>query len=102
MPANYLTLLKHIPTGHMQEKSPVVKITDEHVRAARGLLKWTLAQLAEKSGVTEVTINKWENGRTRPSANTRERIRIAFEEAGIVFTNGNSPGVKRRPREGGA
>ena len=83
----------------MQEKSLPIRITDEHVRAARGLLKWTLAELATKSGITEVTLNKWENRRTRPSAKTREQVRLAFEEAGIEFLNGGAPGVRRRKRK---
>ena len=78
----------------MQEKSVIVEISAEHVRAARGLLRWTQEELAARSGVSNVTISGWESEKTRPMQETKEQIRRAFEEAGIEFTNGDSPGVR--------
>ena len=78
----------------MQEKTEHVELCVEHVRAARGLLKWTQEDLAARSGVSAVTIGAWENEKTRPMADTKEQIRRAFEEAGVVFSNGKNPGVK--------
>lgn len=80
----------------MQEKSEPVGISAEHVRAARGLLKWTQEELARLSGVAAPTINLWENGKSRPTELTRQQVRLAFEKAGVEFTNGDNPGVKWR------
>lgn len=80
------------------EKS-IIKLTAAHVRAARGLLHWSLETLAERTGITPGTINRWENGKQEPRKATRERIRQAFEHEGVTFSNGSSPGVKleRKP-----
>ncbi len=76
-------------------KQKMVKtITAEHVRAARGLLKWTQEELAQRANVTATTINNWENERTVPSEATRALVRHAFESAGIAFANGGNPGVR--------
>lgn len=85
----------------MQEKSASVEISVEHVRAARGLLRWTQEELAKRSGVTNVTISGWESEKTRPMQETKDQIRRAFEAAGVEFTNGDSPGVRwnRHTRE---
>ncbi len=80
----------------MQEKNGKIRIIDEHVRAARGLLRWTLDDLAAKSGVGRATLHRWENNQVQPTAATRDAVRRAFEEAGIEFSNGGEPGVKRR------
>lgn len=81
----------------MQEKKPVHLITVVHLRAAKGLLNWTDLDLAEKSGVSHVTISHWVTGKHRPTKKTRERIRNAFESAGVEFTNGGKPGVRLDP-----
>ena len=89
----------------MQEKKedpPRISITVEHVRGARGLLNWTLAELAEKSGVTVDTITKWENRKHKPRESTRRAVQSAFERAGVRFSNGRNPGVKLyRDSDGG-
>jgi DNA-binding XRE family transcriptional regulator len=48
------------------KKKMVKTITAEHVRAARGLLKWTQEELAQRANVTATTINNWENERPFP------------------------------------
>ena len=78
----------------MQEKSTKIKIFVVHVNGARGLLDWTISDLAEHSGVAVDTINKWLNRKTQPRESTREAIHDAFVKAGIEFTNGGDPGVK--------
>ncbi len=78
-----------------------IDLTVEHVRAARGLLKWSQDELASRAGVTGTTINFWENERVKPSEDTKLLVRRAFEEAGIEFLNGGNPGVRLiRIREG--
>ena len=78
----------------MQEKKEIIHIHVEHVRAARGLLGWTMADLSKRSGVSEITIMRWENGHHAPRSSTREKIRDAFEHEGIEFANGGDPGVR--------
>jgi transcriptional regulator with XRE-family HTH domain len=67
-------------------------------RAARGLLDWTQAKLADASGFAVSTIVKFErSGRAAP-AGAIQVMQLAFEAAGVEFTNGDEPGVKlRRP-----
>ena len=83
----------------MQEKTHAVTLTVTHSRGARGLLDWTLDDLARESGVAKDTILRWENRRNSPRKATLEAIRQAYERHGIVFTNGNNPGVilRREP-----
>ena len=81
---------------HMQEESKKIHLAVVHVKAARGLLEWTVADLAEKSGVSPDTIHKWENRKAKPRQSTRDAIQKAFEDVGIEFSNGGEPGVKRR------
>jgi transcriptional regulator with XRE-family HTH domain len=69
-------------------------LTPPHVRAARGLLKMTKAELAKLSGVSETTIRGFENGKVKPSEDTLVRLRAVFEERRVRFFNGGSPGVR--------
>jgi transcriptional regulator with XRE-family HTH domain len=78
----------------MQEKKHKFAITVVHLRAARGLLNWSLDELATHAGVTTNTIINWESGRHRPTATTRDRIRAAFERNGVEFLNSGRPGVR--------
>ena len=83
----------------MQEKTVKFQLTDVHVRGARALLKWSAIQLAEKSGLAPSTIVSWENGRHRPSPETRAKVRDVLETAGVIFLNHGSPGVRLRAKE---
>lgn len=70
-----------------------VAITGSHVAAARALLKMKQTELAAAAGLTEQAVNMFENGRTVPRAATIEAIRTALENRGIIFSNGDRPGV---------
>lgn len=73
-------------------------MTNAQIRAARGLLNWTVRQLAEAAGVHRNTISNYETGRyTDPR--TLDAIRAALESAGVEFTNGDRPGVRLRGRK---
>jgi transcriptional regulator with XRE-family HTH domain len=69
-------------------------ITSPQIRAARALLGWTQAELAEASGLSAIGIQAIEKGTSDPRASTLLAIESAFKEAGVVFTNGGEPGVK--------
>lgn len=70
-------------------------------RAARGLLRWTQADLAQASSVSEVTIRNFENEKSVPQRASLSVIRAALEAAGVLFIeqNGNGPGVRLRDRK---
>jgi transcriptional regulator with XRE-family HTH domain len=78
----------------MQEKTKKHSISVVHLRAAKGLLNWTDADLAARSGLSVVTISHWVTGKHRPTAKTKERVREAFEAEGVEFCNGGQPGVR--------
>jgi transcriptional regulator with XRE-family HTH domain len=70
----------------------------EQCRAARALLKWKQEDLAEKTGLSLSTIRDFESERRTPHASNLIQIEQAFNEAGIEFTNGDAPGVRRHKR----
>jgi len=73
-------------------------IAPEQCRAARGLLDWSQADLAQKAAVGIVTVRQFEAGIHTPRRATADVIRRAFEAAGVEFTdeNGGGPGVRLR------
>ncbi|SDF48090.1 Helix-turn-helix [Limimonas halophila] len=69
-------------------------ITPEQCRAARGLLKWSQKDLADASGVSNQSVRDFELGHKNPQQSTLAVIQRAFEEAGVEFTNGDTPGLR--------
>ncbi len=78
-------------------------MTPAQVRAARGLLRWGINKLAARSRTTYYLIDTYE--RSGRVAGTYFRmslddplaaVRAALEEAGIEFTDGDTPGVQLR------
>lgn len=61
-------------------------MSPEQVRAARGWLAWTQAELATKAKVGLSTVKDYERGERKPIANNLEAIKRALEAAGIEFT----------------
>jgi transcriptional regulator with XRE-family HTH domain len=62
-------------------------ISAEQSRAARGLLNWSQAQLAEQSNLGHSTIRNFESGLRVPGINNLAAIRRAFEQAGVTIIN---------------
>ncbi len=56
------------------------------VRAARALLGWSQAYLAEGVNVRRVTIADFENCKRKPHASTLSALMDELDAAGIVFT----------------
>jgi transcriptional regulator with XRE-family HTH domain len=75
-------------------------ITAGQCRAARGLLGWNQADLAEFAGIAVITVHQFEAGASQPRRSTVDVVRRAFEAAGIEFIdeNGGGPGVRLRRR----
>ena len=81
-------------------------ITPGQIRAARGLLDLTQTKLADAAGVSLPTIKRHESGNTnshKVTEETREKIRVALERAGVVFLaeNGGGAGVRLKPTKSG-
>lgn len=71
------------------------------IRAARALLAWKQTDLAEKSGVSEISIKNIERGATDPRSSTLRALQDAFTAAGVIFmergqTPDGGPGVRLR------
>jgi len=78
-------------------------LTPAQVRAARDLLGWGITKLAARSRTTYYLINTYErSGRVAATYfrmsldDPLAAIRAALEEAGIEFTDGETPGVQLR------
>jgi transcriptional regulator with XRE-family HTH domain len=78
-------------------------VTTRQIKAARALLGWSQADLAQRSGVSEPTIARLEaaDGELGGREGTTKKIRNAIEIAGIEFIhdNGGGPGVRLRKRQ---
>jgi transcriptional regulator with XRE-family HTH domain len=78
-------------------------ISVRQMKAARALLGWSQADLAEHSGVSEPTIARLESaeGKLGGRKETADKIQRAIETAGITFIeeNGGGPGIRLRKRQ---
>jgi transcriptional regulator with XRE-family HTH domain len=66
-------------------------------RMARAALKLSVRELAKMAQVATGTIVRLEAGETL-QPRTIDVIRHALEKAGVVFTNGDEPGVRLKKR----
>ncbi len=67
-------------------------------RMARAALQIGIRDIAEMAKVAPGTVSRLEAGEEL-KPRTLEAIQDAFERAGVVFTNGNEPGVKLRKKK---
>jgi transcriptional regulator with XRE-family HTH domain len=74
-------------------------VTSAQLRAARGLLNWTVRDMAEKSGVHRNTVTRIETDTTAPG-HALSAIRAALEAAGVEFIAENGGGAGVRIRKG--
>ncbi len=74
------------------------RVTSAQMRAARGLLNWSVRELSDRSGVHRNTITNFETGRSGGDPETMHKLRHAMEVAGVIFVdeNGEGPGVRMR------
>jgi transcriptional regulator with XRE-family HTH domain len=76
----------------------ILKVSIRQVKAARALLGWSQADLAERSEISEPTIKRLEasDGELGGRADTGGKIVGAMEAAGIQFIpeNGGGAGVR--------
>jgi transcriptional regulator with XRE-family HTH domain len=75
-------------------------ITIEQLRAARGLLGWSQAELASQAGLSLPTVKRLEAGfGPHVSDEARAKLKKALEVAGIDFIEENGGGVGVRFRK---
>lgn len=74
----------------------ILKVSIRQVKAARAMLAWSQLDLAAASGLSLPTVKRLESddGPIGGRPETIAAIQIAFEAAGIEFTNGGQPGVR--------
>ena len=68
------------------------------IKAARGLLNWSVRELGKKAGVHWNTVSAIELGKSGGRPETLKAIQKALERGGVEFTNGKRPGVRLRKR----
>jgi len=63
--------------------------TSYQLRAARAILRWSLEDLSEKTGIGTTTLKRFESGDGVPNGHLRnfENIKKALEKEGIQFTS---------------
>jgi transcriptional regulator with XRE-family HTH domain len=64
---------------------PSDMITGPQIRAARGLLGWSRAELSRQSGVSASAIGRFENGRHDSRESTLAAIETTLAEGGVEF-----------------
>jgi transcriptional regulator with XRE-family HTH domain len=68
-----------------------MEISGAQIRAARALLGWNAALLAERSGVSPATVQRTEAGSgSRPVKAVRDAIVAALEREGVEFIDGGA------------
>lgn len=78
-------------------------ITAAQMRAARGLLEWSQAEVSARCGLSIPTIKRMEKiGPGRSTVDTVMAVQKAFEAAGVIFIpeNGEGPGVRLAKQKG--
>lgn len=76
--------IRPVPTG-LARRGLEQAVQGAHLRAARGLLDWSMADLAEASGLSLSTIRRLEEGSEGPAARSRHAAIEALRRAGIGF-----------------
>lgn len=72
-------------------------MTGNQLRAARALIGWSQAQVAQAAGISVPTVKRAEGqAAISASADAIAALRAALETAGVVFLaeNGGGPGVR--------
>jgi transcriptional regulator with XRE-family HTH domain len=79
-------------------KAAETEMTPSQCRGARGLLGWSQDDLAEASGVSDVTVRNFETEQVTPRQASLREMRTAFESVGVIFVDedGQGPGVKMK------
>ncbi len=74
-------------------------VNSAQVRMARAALNWSLQDLADAASIHRNTISNFETEKYAGDPETLKKLRAALEKAGVVFTNGDEPGVKLKKKK---
>jgi DNA-binding XRE family transcriptional regulator len=85
---NFVNIDVHAQHHHLA----VMSLTAPQCRAARALLDWTQADLAERAAVSAGTVRGFESNRHALHRATAAAIRQALEAAGIRFLEADAAG----------
>ena len=69
-------------------------ISSSQIRAARALAGWSQKDLAERAGLSPISVANIEIGESTPKLQTLEKIGLAFDFAGLEFLE--QDGVRRK------
>ncbi|MCW2239112.1 helix-turn-helix domain-containing protein [Azospirillum canadense] len=69
-------------------------MTPEQCLAARKLLGWSRLEAQRRTGLAYSTLQDFELGTTAATPTTRNRLRAAFEAAGIAFDADGGSGAR--------
>ena len=76
-------------------------MTGNQLRAARSLLGWSQAQVAEAAGISVPTVKRAEGqGQLKASESAVKSIQSVLEDAGVEFLPGNGKGEGVRLKKG--
>ena len=75
-------------------------ITPAQIRGARGMLSWSLMDLARAAGVSVSTVKRIDDARTVVSPAAVSMVQAALEAAGLEFCGDDEHGrgVRQSPR----
>ena len=75
-------------------------ITPAQIRGARGMLDWSMMELARAAGVSVSTVKRIDDARTVVSPTKLAMVQDALESAGIEFLGDEEDGrgVRLKPR----
>lgn len=75
-----------LPTGDNRIRRALEQVVQgRHLRAARGLLDWSMATLAAAAGLSLSTVRRLEDDAEGPGSRARHKAVAALREAGIRF-----------------
>jgi transcriptional regulator with XRE-family HTH domain len=74
-------------------KCYIKMITGDQIRMARAALRLGVRELGDLAGVAPLTVSRLENGRGA-YVSTLTKIQRALEKAGVVFIDGDEPGIR--------
>ena len=72
-----------------------MSITGRQIRGARGLLGWSMEQLADTCEITRLTIRQIENETVQPQEKTLARILTVLDKEGIEFTENEGVCIRK-------
>jgi transcriptional regulator with XRE-family HTH domain len=78
----------------MGQETQLADISPAQIRAARGLVDWSIEDLAANAGISREALSKIERGHSRPQRGTIDLLASAFIQRGVVFTEDD--GVRLR------